>query len=407
MRFCKISNLFNRVPKYQKIFQKTFPYICNDCGEFTYNQYEFCEKCGAENSVRKAMIEDYTKYYLKKEKEKEKSRSERILSDDQPENLKLLAFLFTFFLIFLTFEIPFLINNLLIQIFPDIHPAIDPDEIEVFINGVRPIGYICLIIIVIFIILGFLIKKEKISVSSSFLLFLPTFGSFASSMFFLAGIGILEVVWLPLDTPYFNFLTLGIIVFPIYLLVFLFYLGPIGYILLYFFLILPWIFVILGLYIFTSGVISWFYGKYQKIDIIEFSIYKYSRHPQYLGFLIWSYGLFLHYMISELYFVSTGGLEASLPWVIFALIIVSIAFLEDINLSKKHPDKYAEYRKRTPFLIKLPKTLNLIVSFPLRYILKKDFPETNKDILKVVIFYGMIIIILSLLILLMFPLFYQ
>jgi protein-S-isoprenylcysteine O-methyltransferase Ste14/ribosomal protein L37E len=399
--------LFNRVPKYQKIFQKTFQYICNDCGEFSYNQYEFCEKCGAKNSVRKAMIEDYTKYYLKEEKEK--SRSERILSDDQPENIKLLALLFTFFLIFLTFEIPFLINNLLIQIFPNINPVFNPDEIEVFINGVRPIGYICLIIIVIFIILGFLIKKEKISVSSSFLLFLPTFGSFASYMFFLAGIGILEVIWLPLDTPYFNFLTLGIIVFPVYLLVFLFYLGPIGYIVLYIFMFLPWIFMILGLYIFTSGVVSWFYGKYQKRDIIEFSIYKYSRHPQYLGFLIWSYGLFVQYMISEYIIMPMGkiGLKASLPWVIFALIIVGIAFLEDINLLKKYPDKYAEYRKRTPFLIKLPKTLNLIASFPLRYILKKSFPETNKDIIKVVIFYGMIIIILSLLILLMFPTFYQ
>lgn len=330
------------------------------------------------------------------------------MSYGQPKNLKLLALLFTFFLIFLTFEIPFLINDLLIQIFPDIHPAFDPDEIEVFINGVRPIGYICLIIIVIFIILGFLIKKEKISVSSSFLLFLPTFGSFASSMFFLAGIGILEVVWLPLDTPYFNFLSLGIIVFPVYLFYFLFYLNPISYIYMYFFTFLPWIFVILGLYIFTSGVISWFYGKYQKIDIIEFSIYKYSRHPQYLGFLIWSYGIFVNYMIQEFIMAPMGkiGLRASLPWVIFALIIVGIAFLEDVNLSKKYPDKYAEYRKRTPFLIKLPKTLNLIVSFPLRYILKKSFPETNKDILKVVIFYGMIIIILSLLILLMFPLFY-
>jgi len=352
------------------------------------------------------MIEDYTKYYLKNEKEI--SSSERILSYYPPENLKLLALLFTFFLIFLTFEIPFLINNLLINIFPDIHPVIDPDEIEVFINGVRPIGYICLIIIVIFFILGFLIKKEKISVSSSFLLFLPTFGSFASKMFFLAGIGILEVIWLPLDTPYFNFLTLGIIVFPIYIVYSLFYLGLIGYIG-YILLIFPWIFMILGLYIFTSGVISWFYGKHQKIDIIEFSIYKYSRHPQYLGFLIWSYGLFVQYMNSEYILMPMGkiGLKASLPWVIFALIIVGIAFLEDINLSKKYPDKYAEYRKRTPFLIKLPKTLNLITSFPLRYILKKSFPETKKDILKVVIFYGMIIIILSLLILLMFPIFNQ
>ena len=167
--------------------------------------------------------------------------------------------------------------------------------------------------------------------------------------------------------------------------------------------------MILGLYIFTSGVITWFYAKYQKLDIIKFSIYKYSRHPQYLGFLIWSYGLFVHYMNLELIYMPMGkiGLMASLPWVIFALIIVSIAFLEDINLSKKYPDKYAEYRKRTPFLIKLPKSLNLIVSFPIRCILRKDFPETNKDILKVVIFYGMIILILSLLILLMFPPFYQ
>lgn len=350
------------------------------------------------------MIEDYKKYYLKNEKEI--SRSERISSDDQPENLKLLALLFTFFLIFLTFEIPLLINNLLVLIFPDIHPAINPDEIEVFINGVRPIGYICLIIIVIFVILGFLIKKEKISVSSSFLLFLPTFGGFAPYMFFLAGIGFLEVIWLPLDTPYFNFLTLGIIVFPGY---YLSYLGPIGFFVGFLFLFLPWIIMILGLYIFTSGVISWFYGKHQKIDIIEFSIYKYSRHPQYLGFLIWSYGLFLQYMNSEYIMMPFGkiGLKASLPWVIFALMIVGIAFLEDINLSKKYPDKYAEYRKRTPFLLKLPKLLSLIVSFPLRCILKKNFPETNKDILKVVIFYGMIIIVLSLLILLMFPPLYQ
>ena len=186
-------------------------------------------------------------------------------------------------------------------------------------------------------------------------------------MFFLAGIGILEVVWLPLDTPFFNFLTLGIIMFiPVYLLTFLYYLGPISIISYFIIGILPWFFMILGLYVFTSGVFSWFYGKDQKRDVIDFSIYKYSRHPQYLGFLIWSYGLFVHYMTLELIYGPMGyiGLTASLPWVIFALIIVSVAFLEDINLSKKYPEEYAEYRKRTPFLIKLPKTLKSIVSFP-------------------------------------------
>ena len=131
----------------------------------------------------------------------------------------ILAIIFTSVLIFLIYEIPALLNTFLSQIFPDIHPILYPEEIEAFINMVRPIGYIFLTIIIILIILGFLVKKEKISVSSSFLLFLPTFGIFASSMFFLAGIGILQVIWLPLDTPYFNFLTLGIIVFiPVYLL---------------------------------------------------------------------------------------------------------------------------------------------------------------------------------------------
>ena len=80
LRVSKIPRLFNRVPRDQKKFQKAFPYICNDCGEFTYNKLELCEKCGAKNSVRKAMDEDYTKYFLKRQKEK--SRSERILSDD-------------------------------------------------------------------------------------------------------------------------------------------------------------------------------------------------------------------------------------------------------------------------------------------------------------------------------------
>ena len=395
----KISGLFNRHSEDTRKFKKAFPYICNDCGEFTYKKLENCEKCGVKNSLRKAMKEDYINIYLKEQKQKSKAKHKRLFDDVQPNNLKLLAIIFTYVLMFITIQIPLLINNFLSQIFPDIHPEFFPDEIEVFINRVRPIGYIFLIIIVIFIILGFLIKREKISVSSSFLLFLPTFGSFASSMFFLAGIGILEVVWLPLNTPYFNFLSLGIIVFfPIYLLVLLTYLGSISFIFVYFFaFIFPWIIMILGLYVFTSGVISWFYGKYQNINIIEFSIYKFSRHPQYLGFLIWSYGFFFYYLAFEFTTLQIG-LKASLPWVISALIIVGVSFLEDIKLLKKYPEKYREYRKRTPFLIRLPKSLKSIVSFPLRYIIKKKFPETKKDVLKVVVFYGILIIFLSLLV---------
>jgi len=42
-----------------KLFKKTYPYICSKCLEFTHTMYEFCDKCGAEASIRKAEKADY------------------------------------------------------------------------------------------------------------------------------------------------------------------------------------------------------------------------------------------------------------------------------------------------------------------------------------------------------------
>ncbi|MFX1310130.1 MAG: hypothetical protein ACFE9M_08700 [Promethearchaeota archaeon] len=41
-----------------KLFKKTFPFICDKCGEFSHTEMAFCDKCGAE-SLRKATKEDY------------------------------------------------------------------------------------------------------------------------------------------------------------------------------------------------------------------------------------------------------------------------------------------------------------------------------------------------------------
>ncbi|MFX0001588.1 MAG: methyltransferase family protein [Candidatus Hermodarchaeota archaeon] len=312
----------------------------------------------------------------------------------KPKKIRSLAIFFTAVLVFLTFEIPYLINSYLIQIIPAIDPYFNPEVVETVIDTVRPIGYFNLIIVIILIIFGFLIKYEKISVTSSFLLFLPTFGNFAIYMFFLAGFGILQVIWLPFDTPYFNFLTLGNIVFipalPLCIASVPF--GPIA--------IIPGIIMAIGLYIFTSGVINWLYGKHQGKEIIDFSIYQYSRHPQYLGFLIWSYGVSIQYLAYEEFnlggVVPKSGLNASLPWVIFALIVVTVAFFEDIKLSEKYPEEYKEYRKNTPFLIKIPNRLKPIITRFIRYVIKKDFPETKRDVLKVVCISGLLLLILSL-----------
>jgi uncharacterized OB-fold protein len=46
-----------------KLFKKTYPYICKDCGEFAHTQHEYCDKCGAKNSLRIAEKADYKKRF--------------------------------------------------------------------------------------------------------------------------------------------------------------------------------------------------------------------------------------------------------------------------------------------------------------------------------------------------------
>ncbi|MFX1456571.1 MAG: hypothetical protein ACFFDB_14440 [Promethearchaeota archaeon] len=44
-----------------KLFKKTYPFICASCGEFAHTEQKFCDKCGAEDSLRKAEKADYKK----------------------------------------------------------------------------------------------------------------------------------------------------------------------------------------------------------------------------------------------------------------------------------------------------------------------------------------------------------
>ena len=42
-----------------KDFRKTYPYICSECGEFNHSLREYCENCGAQNSLISAKKADY------------------------------------------------------------------------------------------------------------------------------------------------------------------------------------------------------------------------------------------------------------------------------------------------------------------------------------------------------------
>ncbi|MFW9900043.1 MAG: hypothetical protein ACFFDY_02000 [Candidatus Thorarchaeota archaeon] len=41
-----------------KLFKRTYPFICDKCGEFAHTNHEFCGSCG-ERALRKAKREDY------------------------------------------------------------------------------------------------------------------------------------------------------------------------------------------------------------------------------------------------------------------------------------------------------------------------------------------------------------
>jgi protein-S-isoprenylcysteine O-methyltransferase Ste14 len=305
--------------------------------------------------------------------------------------LSLVAIVFTVALTFATLELPILLGKWLSNYFPDIHPVIEPERIAEFMAYARPIGYACLGIIVILIIVGFITGRRGLSILGSFALFLPTFGYFFASMFFLAGLGILKIPFIPFWDPTINLINLGDISYlPYMAVVYPFWLASLDVR-----MAIAWVAVGLGLFVFILGTITWFYGRTQKRETVDFWIYRYSRHPQYLGFIIWSYGVMI---IAALEPVVRGGENpgASLPWLLTSLIIVCIALAEEINMSKRDKEGYLKYKASAPFLFHIPSSISRLITLPIRVLLKKNQPETGKELIVTFVVYVVILILLSL-----------
>ena len=309
--------------------------------------------------------------------------------------LTLLAVAFTFALTFATLELPNILNSILRGYFPDIYW--EPESIEALMNYARPIGYACLTVVIALIIVGFITERRRLSSLGSFAFFLPAFGYFAASMFFLTGIGILRVMWLPFWDSSPTLLKLGDIAYlPYWIVRYPFRLlgGKVGYEASE---VIAKLAVGVGLLIFCVGTFTWFYGKLENKKIFDFWIYKYSRHPQYLGFILWSYGVMLLTTLAPTPF---GGYqpEPSLPWLISTLLVICVALTEEITMIKQADERYFTYRRRTPFILPLPRSISWILQTPNRMLLKKDLPENGREVLYTFFIYSITLILLSLLI---------
>jgi len=309
--------------------------------------------------------------------------------------LILLAVVFTVGLTFATLEAPRVLHRIVSNFIevPDFHPAIEPEVIEEWMSShhVRTIGYSCLALLILLIIVGFATERTGLSTLGTLAFFLPTFGYFAAYMFFLGGIGILRLLWLPIWGPSRVLLKLGDIVYlPYMALVYPFALvgadirAPLTRIL-----------IVLGLFIFLLGTVTWFYAKLQRKGTADFWLYRHSRHPQYLGWLIWSYGLML---LAARVPVPLAGENpgASLPWVISSLLVICVALLEEIKMSKERGEEYEQYRASTPFMLPLPGFISKVVSTPVRILFRKRWPENRKEILITFVVYAAILMVLSL-----------
>jgi protein-S-isoprenylcysteine O-methyltransferase Ste14 len=308
--------------------------------------------------------------------------------------LVLLAAVFTIGLTFATVELPYLIDEVLQNNITT--PGLDShaDEMsrlktELFISHfhLRLIGYSCFALLVLAIIVGFATRKTGLAAIGAVGFMLPVFAQFAGVMFFLAGLGVLNVLWLPVLDISFELQRLGLIIrAPYDLLMWLFrQIGISGY--------WPIVYFFLGsgLLLFFFGTFAWLSARARKQDVADFWVYRISRHPQYLGWILWSYGVYLM-LLRGMYPRRSWGIDASLPWLLSTLVIIGVAMLEELNMRKRFGDAYETYRRSAPFLFPLPGFVEKLFALPTRLLFKKSQPDRKREVTVVISLYAVVLI---------------
>lgn len=256
------------------------------------------------------------------------------------------------------------------------------------LKNVRVVGYTCVVALILLALLGIISEKKGLATLGSIGFILPIFAYFMLHMSFLSALGILTALW----TPFWGELVrLGDVAYlPYIILVY-----PFSLLGLDIRRSLAGIFVGLGLMIFILGVLAWFYARFQRKNTANFWIYRFTRHPQYLGWTIWSYGLMLQVALRHDTALQNSNPGASLPWVISTLIIICVALSEEIYMCGEYEREYETYSKQSPFMLPLPSFLSRAIFAPLKLILRKEKPESRWDLIVTFFIYLGLVMLLS------------
>jgi HEAT repeat protein/protein-S-isoprenylcysteine O-methyltransferase Ste14 len=310
--------------------------------------------------------------------------------------ISVLTLIFTVSLTFVSVELPRLADSFLQKAvdLPDVATGLHGEgdyKTELFLQHyhIRWLGYVSLSLVFLLIVLGFVTRRSGWSTAGAVFLFLPVFGHFAMTMFFLGGLALTRIVWLPFLDISFDLMRLGdIVLLPYHLLTNLsdrLGLGLSG--------ALPHLFIAAGLLIFTAGVLAWFLARVRGKKVVDFWLYRFSRHPQYLGWIIWSYGIML---LPGNTMKRSFVIANTLPWLLSTLIIIGVALMEEIKMKQYAGDEYRLFRRKTPFLLPLPRWVNRLVWSPLKLFGQKEQPDRKGQVVVLLLFYGSVSILASL-----------
>jgi protein-S-isoprenylcysteine O-methyltransferase Ste14 len=311
--------------------------------------------------------------------------------------MMLLAIIFTAGLTFATIALPDVVDGVLQRTITtpggDSHAdAIARLKTELFMAHyhVRAIGYVAFFLLIGLIVLGFSTRRTGLAALGAVGVMLPVFAQFAGVMFFLAGLGVLNAVWLPILDISYELQHWGrVIDAPNDLLRWL--LGLVG-------IHSIWpttvFFVGTGILVFLLGVYAWLSARAQGKPVADAWVYRLSRHPQYLGWILWTYGLYL--LLQRMHYPRRSwGIGASLPWLISTMVIIAVALLEELHMRRHHGEAYETYRRSAPFLFPVPRVVERMLAAPFRILFGKERPDKRREVVTVVALYTVLLVGIS------------
>ena len=285
-------------------------------------------------------------------------------------SIYLTALLATLFFTYVTLQIPRFLKSLYDGVFDDLCSHF----VYISLHPIAIFGYVILILILITAVKGIVRKRYYASVLSAVVYFTPTLFVFVVRMTILfTGLEILVFLTLGITLRLYGSGQVFLVPYWIAITAYASEGGDIWANIEQVRDVYGSIFIIVGLLVLFLGVAAWLNTKYQGRRLVDSGIYRLTRHPQYLGYILWSYGMLILSTYNQAPWRTPTAI--TLNWLVSSLILVGVALVEEINLRLDDGLNYVEYAVRVSFMFPLPRLVRRIVSAPFRVIWGSDFPE--------------------------------